>query len=175
MSGYSAFRSQHPVLLALCAVSLAASACGTTPATTATTATADANAEVVRRSIEEGWNGKNYAVLPDLYAATYVPHTNGQRDTLSGPAAVEAAIKAAHQQSPDYVITIEETFATADRVVTRWVWKSTDVPTGKPMQIAGTFVGRVAEGKLVEGWNNFDLLAATLGTGATLTPAPPKK
>jgi ketosteroid isomerase-like protein len=172
MPGIAAVRSGSARTFAFVAVSLIATACAKAPSTSAT---ADANAALLRRAVDEGWNAKNYATLPEIYASNYISNTNGVRDTLIGPAAVENAIKTNAAQTPDFTITVDEVFATADRVAMRWVWKGTDVPTGTPMQIAGTFVGRIEAGKLVEGWNNFDLLAAQLTTGATLTPAPPKK
>ena len=167
MSGVVASRVRRTALLGSCALTLFAAGCGNAPSTTASD---DANVALMRRVSDEVWNGKKFEVLPELYAADYVSHTNGVRDSIPGPAGVEAGVKAISAQNPDYTVTVDDVFATADRVVMRWTFKATDVPTGKPIQVAGTTVSRVANGKIVEDWANYDLLGMTLSTGATITP-----
>jgi hypothetical protein len=167
MSGAVASRVRRTALLGSCALSLFAAACGNAPSTTASD---DANVALLRRVIDEGWTAKKYEVLPELYAADYVSTTNGVRDSIPGPAGVEAGMKGIATQSPDYTVTIDDIFSAGDRVVMRWTFKATDVPTGKPIQVAGTTVSRIANGKVAEAWANYDLLAMTLSTGATITP-----
>ena len=167
MSGAVASQVRRTVLLGSCALSLLAAACGNAPSTTASD---DANVALLRRVVDEGWNGKKYEVLPELYAADFVSYTNGVRDSIPGPAGVEADMKEIATQNPDYTVTIDEVFSAGDRVVMLWTFKGTDVPTGKPIQVAGTTVSRIANGKVTESRANFDLLGATLATGATITP-----
>ena len=147
----------------LAAVAILAAACANTPSTTQI---AEQNAAVVRRAIEEPWNQKNFDNLSELYGAEYVSYTNGQLDTGT----VEMRIKDVLTRYPDSRVTVDEVIATADRAVVRWQWLATDVPTGKPMKVAGTSVMRIADGKIVEGHGNYDLLGATLATGATIAP-----
>ena len=167
MSGAVASQVRRAALLCACTFSLLAAACGNAPSTTASD---DANVALLRRAVDEGWTAKKYEVLPEIYAADFVSYTNGVRDSIPGPAGVEAGIKARATESPDFTVTVDDVFASGDRVVMLWTFKATDVPTGKPIQVAGTTVSRIANGKVTESRANFDLLGATLATGATITP-----
>jgi hypothetical protein len=158
---------QHGLRYALAAVAALTTACGAMPSNTAQV---EANLALGRRVIEEVWVKKNLAALPDIYAANYVGHTNGVRDTLS----VESNIQGTMAQYPDFSVTLDEVFASADRIGMRWTFTATDVATGVTIVVPGSYIGHVDDGKLVEGWNTWDNLGPTLATGATITPAAPK-
>ncbi len=66
---------------------------------------------------------------------------------------------------PDSKFTIEQMVAEGDTVVVRWTVRGThkgdlmgNAPTGKPISLSGVSVCRLADGKLVEGWGNWDAL-----------------
>jgi predicted ester cyclase len=62
---------------------------------------------------------------------------------------------------PDINFTIEDVFGAADRVAVRWSATMTHTgdhlgtpATGKPVRITGITVVRIANNKIVEGWDN---------------------
>lgn len=74
---------------------------------------------------------------------------------------------------PDTHFTIDDMIAEGDRVAIRWTVRATHrgefegiAPTGKPVTVTGTMVARIANGKLVEGWQNFDALGLLQQIGA---------
>jgi len=66
---------------------------------------------------------------------------------------------------PDLALTVEFTITEEDKVAVRWTATGTHSgdfrgipPTGKPINIAGVAIYRVAGGKIVEGWSQPDTL-----------------
>jgi hypothetical protein len=78
---------------------------------------------------------------------------------------------------PDLDVTIEDQIAEGDKVVTRWSAKGTNSgplqgmpPTGKAVRVTGANVARLAGGKIVESWFNFDMLTLLRQLGVVPTP-----
>ena len=68
---------------------------------------------------------------------------------------------------------VEETFGARDKVVVRWSATMTHkgdhlgIPaTGKPVKITGMTMVRIRDGKITEGWDNWDQLAMMQQIGA---------
>ncbi len=141
---------------------------------------AEENKAVVRRSVEEGWNAHNLAVLGECYAATYLHHDASQpqaRD-YQGLLHWSGAMGSAF---PDAQTTIEDLVAKGDTVVKRWTVRGTHQgelmgipPTGKPVTLAGVTIYRLAGGQIVEGWWTYDSLGLLqqLGVIPAAEPAP---
>jgi len=62
-------------------------------------------------------------------------------------------------------LTIEDIIAEGETVMTRWSCRGTHkgdlrgiAPTGKQINISGVTIARLANGKFVEGWVNWDAL-----------------
>lgn len=125
----------------------------------------DANKALVRRAFVEIFNKGNLAVAEELFAASYVAHDPANPSTVRGPDFVKQDATIYRTAFPDLQITIEEQIAEGDRVVTRWTARGTHrgelmgiAPTGKQMAITGISISRIAGGKGVEGWDNWDTL-----------------
>jgi steroid delta-isomerase-like uncharacterized protein len=116
-----------------------------------------------RRIYEEVWNGGNLAVVDELFAANSVFHDPST--TLHGPAEFKAYVTMYRNAFPDTDFTIEDVIAEGDKVVTRWIARGTHKgelqgipPTGKQVAVTGMVATHLSNGKLVEGWSNFDAL-----------------
>ena len=60
---------------------------------------------------------------------------------------------------------LHDLIAESDRVVYRWMMSGTHLgpmrgipPTGKPIAMTGITIMRIVEGKIVEGWHQYDAL-----------------
>jgi predicted ester cyclase len=60
-----------------------------------------------------------------------------------------------HKMMPDLHLTIEDMIAEGDKVVCRNVWRAT-YKNGRPFQLKGIVIWRLAAGKLVERWASVD-------------------
>ena len=136
------------------------------------------NKVLARRFVEEVWNQKNLAVARELLAATYVFHTPGRLPELPpGPEGFQQYASAFLIAFPDVHVTIEDQIAERDKVVTRWTSHGTNTgslfgmpSTGRSATITGITIDRIADGKLVESWDELDQLGMLQQLG--VIPAP---
>jgi steroid delta-isomerase-like uncharacterized protein len=133
---------------------------------------AESNKAVVRRYFEEVFNAKQLAVVGELFAADAVYSLAGLPEPLRGPAVVQAAVAGFLAGLPDLQMTIESLVAEGDQVAVRYVGRGTQqgeligIPaTGNHVILPGIALYRLAEGKIVEGWDSADIagLLAQLG------------
>jgi len=138
------------------------------------------NKTFVRRYWEQVWNQGNLAVVDELIASDFDGHPlPSDPDFGRGPAGQKQLVGMYRTAFPDLHMTIEDMTAEGDRVVVRWTVRGTQtgemmgIPaTGKPTTVTGMFLNRLAAGKIVEGWGNFDALGMMQQLGLLPTPEP---
>ena len=125
----------------------------------------ETNKTVVRRLFEEVWNKGNLPVTDELFAPNYVHHDSSTPDVGRGPESEKKRATLYRTAFPDLRLTIEDIIAEGETVTARWSCKGTHkgdfsgiAPTGKLFTISGISVARFTNGKMVEGWVNWDAL-----------------
>jgi steroid delta-isomerase-like uncharacterized protein len=123
------------------------------------------NKTLVRRNIEEVFNQGNLAVVDETIASTYTHHDPANPWVPPGPEGQKELARTYRTAFPDLHFTIEDQIAAGDRVVTRWTGRGTHrgallgiAPTGKQFTVLGITITRMAAGKIVEAWVNYDSL-----------------
>jgi predicted ester cyclase len=134
------------------------------------------NKALVRRWFAETDQG-NDRIVDELCAADYVDHSPPLPDMGSGSAAVTQANAALRAAFSGTVHSIEDQIAEGDKVVTRLRARATFTgellgipPNVKEVEITGISIHRIAGGKLVEHWGNFDSFSFMQQLGAVPTP-----
>ncbi len=125
----------------------------------------DANKNVVRRLFEEVWNKGNLAVADELFADNYSHHDSSTPEFGRGPESEKKRATLYRTAFPDVRLTVEDIIAEGETVTARWSCKGTHkgglsgiAPTGKQFTISGISVARFTNGKMIEGWVNWDAL-----------------
>lgn len=133
------------------------------------------NKLIMRRVFDELWNRGNFAVADELIAGDTVLHSGP--DEIQGPEGAKQDISTVREAFPDLRVTVEDQVAEGDRVVTRWTALGMHQgefqgmpPTGRQMTMTGITIFRIANGKIIEGWTNADMLGLLQQLGAV--PAP---
>jgi steroid delta-isomerase-like uncharacterized protein len=123
------------------------------------------NKTVVRRLIEEVWNRGNLSVVDELFTPNYEHHDASSPDFGRGPESEKKRAALYRTAFPDLQLTIEDIIAEGQTVVARWSCRGTHkgdlsgiAPTGKQVTISGVSIARFTNGKMVEGWVNWDAL-----------------
>ena len=121
----------------------------------------EANKALVRRWFEEVWNQGRVESIDELYAADGRVH--GLGDLPPGPPGFKPFHAAYRNAFPDMHLVLEDVIAEGDKVAYRWTATATHrgdglgfAATDRPAQFSGMGFVRIRNGKLVEGWNNFD-------------------
>ncbi|HEV2960513.1 MAG TPA: ester cyclase [Candidatus Angelobacter sp.] len=123
-------------------------------------APAEQNKAVVRRVFDDLFSRGRYEFIDQIYAKDCPVHF-GNRHTRLEQAVAEG--KGWRTAAPDLLMTVERMEVERDFVIVDWIARGTNtgkgngVPaTGKKIVIRGNSRFRVADGKIVEVWNNFD-------------------
>ena len=137
------------------------------------------NKALVRRAVEEGWNQGNVAVFDELYAPTFINH-DPSFPTVRSREDYKQWVTETLNSFPDFHLTIDDMIGEGENVVTRWTLVATNtgdlvtpthIPaTGKKVTVTGITIDRFAGGKLVEIWQQGDLMGFLQQLG--LIPAP---
>jgi steroid delta-isomerase-like uncharacterized protein len=123
------------------------------------------NKSLMRRAVDEVWNGRNFAILGELIANDFVIHLAAPGNEIHGPEGAKQYYGMLYRAFPDIHFTIEDQIAEGDRVVTHWTAEGTHqgefkgIPaTGKQFRITAIDIDRIVNGKVVECWTNMDEL-----------------
>lgn len=134
------------------------------------------NKAYVRRLYEVIFNQKKLAAIDDYFAPTVVDHSLAP-GLPGGIEGVRQTITMFVQAFPDIHITVEDSIAEGDTVVSRWTFCGTHQgaslgmpPTGKHVTMPGISIVRLESGRAVENRVIFDQMTMLQQLG--LAPAP---
>lgn len=121
---------------------------------------AETNKGIIRRYYEEVLNQHNLMIIDELFAPDFKSYTR------SGAVDLQQYVEAvgrSHQAFPDFQVTVEAQIAEGDLVATRWRATGTHQgvfagiqPTGKEITVTAMHFHRLADGKIIEHWEQFD-------------------
>jgi predicted ester cyclase len=124
--------------------------------------TEEKNKAAIRRIVDEVWNKRNLAALPEVQESDFVMHAAPQ-DT-KGLEAVRATMMATFKGFPDLVMKLDDIVAEGDRVAWRFTLTGTHkgeymglAPTGKRIKVQANLISRCSNGKEAESWAFTDM------------------
>jgi predicted ester cyclase len=139
-------------------------------------ALSDQNKAIARRFRDEAWGEGNLAVADEICSSDLVLHVNDPvtGDLGRGPDALRKMVTIYKAGLPDAHCIIDELIAEGDKVVIQWRGRGTHngdlagiAPTGKQVETTGIDIIRIVDGKVVEGWINWDTLGLLNQIGAS--------
>jgi steroid delta-isomerase-like uncharacterized protein len=137
---------------------------------------AEQNKELIRRAVEQIYNGANYSTLDQFVADDFVVHVS-QDEKVYGREGVKQFYTELRTAFPDLFFTIQDQIAESDRVVTSWKAEGTHsgafkgIPaTGKRVILTAVDIDRIVDGKVVECWTKMDELGLLNQLGAIPPP-----
>lgn len=134
------------------------------------------NKALVQRWFSEVWNEGRADAIDEMLADDAVIHGLGAN--LQGPAEFKRFHSAYRNAYPDVTIDVDDLVAEGDMVAVRWSAIGTHrgdglgfPATGRRAQFTGMVFVRIKDGRLVEGWNNFDQLGMLQQLGIVSLPS----
>lgn len=134
------------------------------------------NEKIVSRAFSEVLGEGNVDVIEELYAEEFAHH-GGIGGDLSGTDEFRGWIEQIHVGFPDLEVTEEFSFSDGDLVASRVTYAGTHegefvgIPaTGEHVEVTGTTINRVRDGKIVESWPETDALGILRQVGAVDAP-----
>jgi len=137
----------------------------------------DQYATLAHHWFEEVWNQGRESAIDELMAEDAIVHgiTDDSGNELRGPAQFKPFFHKFRAAFPDIRITIEDAMVDGDRVAVRCLVTATHTgpgltpPTNKAARFTGMCFMRIKDGKIAEGWNNFDFLSLYQQLGMKLS------
>jgi len=127
---------------------------------------------LVRRFVDEGLNSHNLDALDQFFSTDIIDHSLSPA-WPHGIAALKQIMDSDYRLLPDLHYTIEDMIAEDDKVAVRFRRRGTDrgefmgiAPSGREITWMGIDIFRIADGRIVEHWGNFDQLGMRQQLGA---------
>jgi steroid delta-isomerase-like uncharacterized protein len=135
------------------------------------------NKAVVRRFnelVEEFWRTGDADAFDEVVAPDFVHYAQGLPPDLEG---MKQALPMFRAAFPDMRLTVEDMIAEGDKVVDRVTVRGTHEgelmgvpPSGNRVEFMETHISRIADGKIVERWNQWDAMGLMQQIGAVPEP-----
>lgn len=136
------------------------------------------NKSIVLRALDELYNQGNLELANEFYSDEYVWHNVSGPD-VHGYKGMEQHVAMVRNAFPDIHITAEDMITENDKVVTRWTIVGTQKgelmgipPTNLQVKFTGILISRIDAGKIVEDWENSDVLGLMQQMGVIPSPEP---
>jgi len=130
--------------------------------------------------LTEAWNKRDLAVVDQLFASDAVGHDPAV-PAVTDRETIKQFIAAYLTAFPDLQITVDDLFAAADKVATRWTMRGTHkgeflgiAPTEKTAVITGVTIYRLTNEKIAEYWAYWDSPGLVQQLGAARQEEPAK-
>ncbi len=129
--------------------------------------------DVIRQVFDEVWNKNDLSIVDEVYSQDYVAHVAGAPRDIEGPEQFKQFVALHSVLTTNLAFSIEDQIAEDNRVATRWT--STAIPAAglvsvpgdsQAVTVTGISIHRFADGKIVESWDNWDLLTIHQALGA---------
>ena len=134
------------------------------------------NISLMRRWFDEVWNQGRLETIHELMAPDAIGIGQGGAEAaIHGPKEFQAFVERLRRAFPDIHVTVEDAFSSDDddKVAVRWSATMTHqgsdlgIPaSGKIVHITGISIVRLVDGRIVEGWDNWDQLGMMREIGA---------
>ncbi len=132
--------------------------------------TLERNKATVRKVFEDVLTQGRWSVSEEIHAPGFVARAGNRSETRAED--LESA-KGWRSAMPDLVVTVEQILGEGDLVAVRWTARGTNTgtgnglqATGKRLEVGGTTIFRVVDGRIVEEWNSIDELGLMRQLGA---------
>jgi len=121
------------------------------------------NKQLSQRWFEEVWNKQNRTAIDELLDPKVIAHgLSGTDAPVVGPEGFKAFHDSFLQAFPDIHTTVTHCFAEDDHTTIQFTFTAAHTgpgfgpPTGRRVKVSGICIVRWRDGKIVEGWNEFD-------------------
>lgn len=120
------------------------------------------NEATARRFFKEVCSGGDFSALGEIFASDYRDHDPANDEDTMGVEAMRREIEE-YRAAFDFTFVVESQLADGDQVCTRWSWHATHhdefrgIPaTGRKLTVTGMTIFRFENGRIKEGWWNWD-------------------
>ena len=132
------------------------------------------NKQLLRRWFEEVWNKGRAESIAEMLDANGIVHglSDDRANPITGPEGFKPFHTLFREAFPNMMIVVEDMVAEGDKVTARCSVRAKHegnfrgfAATQSPVDFTGMTMVRIADGKIVEAWNNFDFMTLNKQVG----------
>ena len=125
------------------------------------------NKQLIRRWFAEVWNNGRAGAIEEMFAENGIAHglSDDPSQPITGPQEFRPFHTLFRDAFPNMEIVVEDIVAEGDKVAARCSVRAKHEgdfmgreATQSPVEFTGITIVRIANGKIVEAWNNFDFM-----------------
>ena len=121
-------------------------------------------AAVLRRVVDEIWNGGNIDLADELFSSDYVNHGGLIPDLVKGPEGVKFSVALYRTAFPGLSVRVDSLSSSSGTVHMRWTART----RAADHALSGAMRSSVVAGQIVESWTSWDSTAVLLGMGTSV-------
>lgn len=96
--------------------------------------------------------------LDEIYSPDFVYHDPARPHVTDLVSYKRWAVEEVLTPFPNFTLHTDDILAEEDKVATRWTFSGTNMSSGKTVTQTGQSIYRIADGRIVEAWCDFDML-----------------
>ena len=123
---------------------------------------------LVFRWFEEVWNKGRESAIDEMLHPNIIAHGIGDNNKIEGKENFKEFYRAFNDQFENIHVEVKETISEQDLEVALCRVTATHRPTKNKVDFTGMAMVKINNGKITEGWNNFDFLSMNLQVGYKL-------
>src|SRR5262245_49912824 len=144
----------------------------------------DRNKAVLNRFWSEVWDQGDLDVVDEIFHENFVDHGLAPGLHKQGPEGAKEAVMQFRNAMPDLYLRCDMMVAEGDKVLSVWESGGTQTgplasargtipPTGNRGVVRGMTLNRLEDGRIIEAWDNFDILGMLMQLGVIPAGGPP--
>jgi steroid delta-isomerase-like uncharacterized protein len=134
---------------------------------------ANKNEQIVRREINDVWNGRDDTIIGELVTDDFNYHNPMVTEEIRGPDAYRSLLNEYRDAMDDFEMTVEEMVVDDGSVATRFTTRGIHSKplrgveaTGNEIEVSGIMIDHIEDGKIKERYVNDDALGLEKQLGA---------
>jgi steroid delta-isomerase-like uncharacterized protein len=127
----------------------------------------NASKQLIHRWFDEVWNNGRADAIEEMFDENGIAHglSDDPANPIKGPRGYRPFYETFRQAFPNLKVVVEDTVAEGDKVAARCSVRGKHEgefmgreASQAPVEFTGITIVRIADGKIVEAWNNFDFM-----------------
>jgi predicted ester cyclase len=144
----------------------------------------ESNKAVLKRFWEEVWDKGQLDVVDEIFHENFVDHGLAPGLTKQGPEGAKEAVMQFRTGIPDLYLKWHDMVAEGDKVLSLWEaggvqsgplksGRGVIPPTNKHATVWGFTLNRLEDGRIIDAWDNFDIMGMLQQLGVIPSGGPP--
>jgi hypothetical protein len=118
---------------------------------------------------QQVWNEGNENAIDELFSVDGIAYGVADEINIKGPEEFKSFYNGFRKQFSNINVIVGDVISQDEVESARCIVDAIHIDSGKKVHFTGICMAKISNGKIIEGWNNFDFLKMNQQIGLTLT------